>query len=168
MRERIPLNTGYNAPNSNAKPVLLPIRHSLTGYRKNLLLLVVFSPLIRANCFCMRRLLTFLLLLPVFSFAQAPFKPDAAHLKLKLRKLNVLGSVLYVAAHPDDENTRIITQMANERLFETAYLSMTRGDGGQNLIGPEIRDLLGLIRTQELLAARRIDGGAAAAVCGRR
>ena len=64
-----------------------------------------------------------------------------------------------MAAHPDDENTRIISLMANDKLAETAYLSMTRGDGGQNLIGPEIRDLLGLIRTQELLAARRIDGG---------
>ena len=86
-------------------------------------------------------------------------QPSAAHIKQKLKKLNVLGSVLYVAAHPDDENTRIISYMANDKLMETAYLSMTRGDGGQNLIGPEIRDLLGLIRTQELLAARSIDGG---------
>ncbi|MEJ0033796.1 MAG: PIG-L family deacetylase [Bacteroidota bacterium] len=77
----------------------------------------------------------------------------------RLKKLNFLGSVLYVAAHPDDENTRVIAYLASERLAATAYLSMTRGDGGQNLIGPEIRDLLGLIRTQELLAARRIDGG---------
>ena len=107
----------------------------------------------------MSRSLTILFLLPVLSFAQATHQPDAAQLKLKLKKLNVLGSVLYVAAHPDDENTRIITEMANQRLVETAYLSMTRGDGGQNLIGPEIRDLLGLIRTQELLAARKIDGG---------
>lgn len=86
-------------------------------------------------------------------------QPSAAQIKQKLKKLNVLGSVLYVAAHPDDENTRIISFMANDKLVETAYLSMTRGDGGQNLIGPEIRDLLGLIRTQELLAARSIDGG---------
>jgi LmbE family N-acetylglucosaminyl deacetylase len=86
-------------------------------------------------------------------------QPNAAELKQKLKKLNVLGSVLYVAAHPDDENTRIISLMANDKLFETAYLSMTRGDGGQNLIGSEIRELLGLIRTQELLAARRVDGG---------
>lgn len=86
-------------------------------------------------------------------------QPGAAQIKQKLKKLNVLGSVLYVAAHPDDENTRIISLMANNKLVETAYLSMTRGDGGQNLIGPEIRDLLGLIRTQELLAARGIDGG---------
>ena len=107
----------------------------------------------------MRRILYLLFLLPVLSFSQAQHQPDAAHIKLKLRKLNVLGSVLYVAAHPDDENTEIINQMANGRLVETAYLSMTRGDGGQNLIGAEIRDLLGLIRTQELLSARKIDGG---------
>ena len=86
-------------------------------------------------------------------------QPDAASIQLKLKKLNVLASMLYVAAHPDDENTRAITFMANDRLAATAYLSMTRGDGGQNLIGPEIRDQLGLIRTQELLAARRLDGG---------
>jgi LmbE family N-acetylglucosaminyl deacetylase len=105
------------------------------------------------------RLLCLLLLLPLFALSQSKRQPDAAEIKLKLKKLNVLGSVLYVAAHPDDENTAIITQMANGRLVEAAYLSMTRGDGGQNLIGSEIRDLLGLIRTQELLSARRIDGG---------
>src|SRR5688500_8903388 len=96
------------------------------------------------------------LFISVHSFAQ---QPDAAQLRQKLKKLNVLASVLYVAAHPDDENTRIISLMANDKLAATAYLSLTRGDGGQNLIGSEIRDLLGLIRTQELLAARRIDGG---------
>ena len=94
-----------------------------------------------------------------FSFGQPGKQPDAASIKLQLKKLGFLGSVLYVAAHPDDENTRAIAYFANERLAETAYLSMTRGDGGQNLIGPEIRDQLGLIRTQELLSARRIDGG---------
>lgn len=86
-------------------------------------------------------------------------QPNAAEIKLALKKLNFLGSALYVAAHPDDENTRVIAYLANERLAATAYLSMTRGDGGQNLIGPEMRDLLGLIRTQELIAARKIDGG---------
>src|SRR5688572_31270693 len=105
------------------------------------------------------RILCLLLFLPLFAYSQSRRQPDAAEIKLKLKKLNVLGSVLYVAAHPDDENTAIITQMANGRLVEAAYLSMTRGDGGQNLIGHEIRDLLGLIRTQELLAARRVDGG---------
>jgi LmbE family N-acetylglucosaminyl deacetylase len=92
-------------------------------------------------------------------FAQHQKQPSAAEIKLKLNKLNFLGSVLYVAAHPDDENTRAIAFLANDRMAATAYLSMTRGDGGQNLIGSEIRDQLGLIRTQELLAARRIDGG---------
>jgi LmbE family N-acetylglucosaminyl deacetylase len=86
-------------------------------------------------------------------------QPSSSQIKLKLKKLNFLGSVLYVAAHPDDENTRVITYLSNDRLAATGYLSMTRGDGGQNLIGPEIGELLGLIRTQELLAARRIDGG---------
>ncbi len=100
-----------------------------------------------------------ILLIPASSYSQVDRQPDAAKIKLKLKKLNVLASVLYVAAHPDDENTQIITQMSNGRLAASAYLSMTRGDGGQNLIGPEIRDELGLIRTQELLSARRIDGG---------
>ncbi|MBC7447942.1 MAG: PIG-L family deacetylase [Hymenobacteraceae bacterium] len=84
---------------------------------------------------------------------------DAAATALALEKLSVLGSVLYVAAHPDDENTRLIAWLANEKLVRTGYLSLTRGDGGQNLIGSELRAKLGLIRTQELLAARRIDGG---------
>src|SRR5258708_2838827 len=84
---------------------------------------------------------------------------SASEIRLKLKKLNFLGSVLYVAAHPDDENTRAISYFISDQLAATAYLSMTRGDGGQNLIGPEIRDELGLIRTQELLAARKIDGG---------
>ncbi|MGV3538940.1 MAG: PIG-L family deacetylase, partial [Rufibacter sp.] len=91
--------------------------------------------------------------------AQAPQKPNAADIRLALEKLNVLGSVLYFAAHPDDENTRLIAYLDNERKVRTAYLSLTRGDGGQNLIGPEIREELGIIRTQELLQARRIDGG---------
>jgi LmbE family N-acetylglucosaminyl deacetylase len=76
-----------------------------------------------------------------------------------IKKLNFLGTVLYIAAHPDDENTRLISYFANQVYARTAYLSLTRGDGGQNLIGQELRELLGVIRTQELLAARRIDGG---------
>jgi len=92
-------------------------------------------------------------------WAQKPQQPDAADILLQLKKLNFLGTVLYMAAHPDDENTRLIAYMANERLANTAYLAMTRGDGGQNLIGPEIREALGVIRTQELLAARSVDGG---------
>jgi len=107
----------------------------------------------------MKRILTAALILPALLQAQPYRQPNAAEIELKLQKLNFLGSVLYVAAHPDDENTLMITALANGYRATTAYLSMTRGDGGQNLIGSEIRDLLGLIRTQELLAARRIDGG---------
>jgi LmbE family N-acetylglucosaminyl deacetylase len=91
--------------------------------------------------------------------AQAPMRPDAAQIQLALKKLRVLASVLYVGAHPDDENNELIAYLAEGRLADTAYLSMTRGDGGQNLIGPEIGERLGIIRSQELLAARRIDGG---------
>src|SRR5438105_2659399 len=107
----------------------------------------------------MRIVIGALLCIPFLSLSQPSVQPDAAQLKLRIKKLNFLASVLYMAAHPDDENTKIITYLSNERLAATGYLSLTRGDGGQNLIGPEIRDLLGLIRTQELLAARRIDGG---------
>jgi len=105
--------------------------------------------------------LTFLLfsLISSLVWAQKPKRHDAAEIQLMLRKLNVLGSVMYIAAHPDDENTQMIAYMANEKLYQTAYMSCTRGDGGQNLIGTEMSELLGAIRTQELLAARRIDGG---------
>lgn len=91
--------------------------------------------------------------------AQKPSKPNAAELKQALNKLEVLGSAMYLAAHPDDENTNLIAFFANEKNYRTTYLSMTRGDGGQNLIGTDIREYLGIIRTQELLAARRTDGG---------
>src|SRR5918997_90703 len=87
----------------------------------------------------------------------AQTSPTSADIYLGLRKLNVLGSVLYIAAHPDDENTRLLTYFSKDRLYRTGYLSLTRGDGGQNLIGEEQGISLGLIRTQELLAARRID-----------
>lgn len=90
---------------------------------------------------------------------QAPEKWNSAKIYHEIQKLNFLGSVLYLAAHPDDENTRLITYLANYEKANTAYISLTRGDGGQNLISPEIRELLGLIRTQELLGARQIDGG---------
>ncbi len=90
--------------------------------------------------------------------AQAPETIGSAEIFLRLKKLNVLGSILYIAAHPDDENPRLIAYMAKERLYRTGYLSMTRGDGGQNLIGDEQGVELGLIRTQEMLAARRVDG----------
>ena len=91
--------------------------------------------------------------------AQKPQKLTSNQIYEKLQKINFLGTALYIAAHPDDENTRLIGYLANKVKARTAYLSLTRGDGGQNLIGPEIRELLGVIRTQELLAARNIDGG---------
>ncbi|QMU64926.1 MAG: LmbE family protein [Flavobacteriaceae bacterium] len=92
-------------------------------------------------------------------FSQKPDKLSSNQIFEKLQKLNFLGTALYIAAHPDDENTRLIAYLANHEKARTGYLSLTRGDGGQNLIGPEIRALLGVIRTQELLAARDIDGG---------
>ncbi|MGA1226617.1 MAG: PIG-L family deacetylase [Tamlana sp.] len=100
-----------------------------------------------------------ILLSSLFIQAQKPQTPSSSEIYESIQKLNFLGSVLYVAAHPDDENTRLISYMSNHEKARTAYLSLTRGDGGQNLIGPEIRELLGVIRTQELLAARRIDDG---------
>ncbi|CAM1357534.1 PIG-L family deacetylase [Tenacibaculum halocynthiae] len=99
------------------------------------------------------------LLISISIEAQKPQKLSSNQIYEKLQKLNFLGSALYIAAHPDDENTRLIAYLANHEKARTAYLSLTRGDGGQNLIGSEIRELLGVIRTQELLAARRIDGG---------
>lgn len=110
----------------------------------------------------MRKQLHFIVILLFTSslaLAQQPNKPSSSEIFESVQKLNFLGSVLYVAAHPDDENTRLISYMSNKVKARTAYLSLTRGDGGQNLIGPEIRELLGVMRTQELLAARRVDGG---------
>ncbi|MBK6932727.1 MAG: PIG-L family deacetylase [Saprospirales bacterium] len=105
------------------------------------------------------RCLLALCLLPLVAATQRPARPSASDLHQAIKKLNVLGSVLYVAAHPDDENQRLISYCANEKLFNVTYLSLTRGDGGQNLIGPEIGELLGVLRTEELLMARSIDGG---------
>ena len=90
--------------------------------------------------------------------AQTPVSMNSAEIFHAIRKLQVTGSVLYIAAHPDDENTRLLAFLAKDRMYRTGYLSLTRGDGGQNLIGQEQGIELGLIRTQELLAARRIDG----------
>src|SRR5260370_37282789 len=110
------------------------------------------------------RISAFALLLTIVSlvaFSPAQAQRDlygAAEIELQLEKLNVLASVLMIAAHPDDENTALLAYFARGRKTRTAYLSATRGEGGQNLIGPEQGDLLGVIRTQELLAARRIDG----------
>ena len=102
---------------------------------------------------------TNLFLLFIFnSHAQAPPTYNSSDIYLHLQKLKVLGSVLYIAAHPDDENTRLLAYFSKEKQYRTGYMSLTRGDGGQNLIGDEQGIELGLIRTQELLSARRIDG----------
>lgn len=99
------------------------------------------------------------LALPVRLAAQATTERGAAALGSVLAGIGTTGRVLTVAAHPDDEDTPVIAWLARGRHVETAYLSLTRGDGGQNLIGNELGEALGAIRTQELLSARRIDGG---------
>ncbi|HVR44177.1 MAG TPA: PIG-L family deacetylase [Thermoanaerobaculia bacterium] len=111
----------------------------------------------------LRHLPALLLVSSILAAAPAVVRPermdDAATIRLGLERLGVLGSALYVAAHPDDENTAMISWLASGRLVRTGYLAVTRGDGGQNLIGNEKGELLGVIRTLELLEARRIDGG---------
>ncbi|AEI64999.1 PIG-L family deacetylase [Corallococcus macrosporus] len=92
------------------------------------------------------------------AIAQPPRQLHAGEIAAGLKRLGVTGSVLYVAAHPDDENTRLLAWLVGARGLRAGYLSVTRGDGGQNLIGTEQDALLGLIRTHELLAARRVDG----------
>src|SRR6478752_1814760 len=94
----------------------------------------------------------------LISFHASAQAYNSADIYSNIKKLKVLGSVMYMAAHPDDENTRLLAYLSKDRLYRTGYLSLTRGDGGQNLIGDEQGVDLGLIRTQELLAARRIDG----------
>ncbi len=109
----------------------------------------------------MKKLSSFVILAMFFFvnvLAQSPAIYSSADILQQIKKLEVFGSVLYIAAHPDDENTRLLGYLANERRFRTGYLSLTRGDGGQNLIGDEQGIDLGLIRTQELLSARRVDG----------
>jgi LmbE family N-acetylglucosaminyl deacetylase len=103
-------------------------------------------------------LLCIILLFAQSVHAQSIAPCSSAEIKLELKKLTVLGSVLYIGAHPDDENTALLAALAQGRCYRSAYLSITRGEGGQNLLGPEQGEMLGLIRTQELLAARRIDG----------
>jgi len=104
------------------------------------------------------RMFLLLFLFPCCLLAQDAASMNAAEIKQGLEALNKSGSVLYLAAHPDDENTRLLAYLAKEKKVRTGYLSLTRGDGGQNLIGTEQADYLGLLRTQELLAARRVDG----------
>lgn len=91
--------------------------------------------------------------------AQTPKNLSSSEIYHRLQKLNTVGSALYIAAHPDDENTRLISYFANQLKLETSYFSFTRGNGGQNLISEKLGDELGIIRTYELLNARKIDGG---------
>ncbi len=84
---------------------------------------------------------------------------NSAEILQGIKKLNTVGNAMYVAAHPDDENTLLISWLANEKKVRTAYMALTRGDGGQNLIGAEQGEYVGLLRTHELLEARKIDGG---------
>lgn len=92
-------------------------------------------------------------------FAQKPQTPTPSEIYFQIEKLNVLASALYIAAHPDDENTRLITYLTHHDKAYTNYLSLTRGNGGQNLISNELGTDLGIIRTNELWNARSIDGG---------
>lgn len=105
------------------------------------------------------KVFTLFLFISLLTFAQKPFKPTTSEIFHQIQKLNFIGSVLYIGAHPDDENTRLISYLANDVKAQTTYLSITRGDGGQNLIESELSELLGVIRTQELLEARKKDGG---------
>ena len=102
--------------------------------------------------------ISFLSILISFFSLAAQQQAAPGEILAQIHQLNTTGKVLYIAAHPDDENTRLLSWLANDRHYQTAYLSLTRGDGGQNLIGNEQSEELGLIRTQELLAARRTDG----------
>ncbi len=104
------------------------------------------------------RLLIALTFFSTISVAQPLRSQHPGEILLGLKKVNVLASALYIAAHPDDENTAMLSWLSKEKMARTAYLSCTRGDGGQNLIGPEQAELMGLIRTHELLEARKIDG----------
>ncbi|HET8859177.1 MAG TPA: PIG-L family deacetylase [Marivirga sp.] len=109
----------------------------------------------------MKYILSIIIFISVISLTQAQVKEPvpASEILHQMQKLENTTRVLYLAAHPDDENTRFIAYVENGKKYDAAYLSLTRGDGGQNVIGPELREGLGLIRTQELLAAREIDGG---------
>jgi len=116
--------------------------------------------ILRIKSFALFCLAALMLLFPMAdAFSQAPRSWSSARIYHEMEKLSSTTSVLYIAAHPDDENTRLITWLANEKKVRTGYLSLTRGDGGQNLIGSEQGAHLGVIRTQELMAARRLDGG---------
>jgi LmbE family N-acetylglucosaminyl deacetylase len=106
----------------------------------------------------LKRIFLFLIISTAVIFSQPAESLNSSEIKLALKRLNTLGTILYVAAHPDDENTAFLSYFNFAEHLRTGYLSFTRGDGGQNLIGDEQGNLLGVIRTQELLQARNIDG----------
>jgi LmbE family N-acetylglucosaminyl deacetylase len=106
----------------------------------------------------LRRILLFLIFTSSVLFGQPAESLNSSETKIALQRLSTLGSVLYIAAHPDDENTAFLAYCNYAEHLRTGYLALTRGDGGQNLIGDEQGDLLSVIRTQELLQARNIDG----------
>src|SRR5262249_1771181 len=127
-------------------PMLHVTHRTITHYRSAVAAIATFAIMCMANAADAQPLLS-------------PEQINATEIQLALQKLNVLGRVLYVAAHPDDENTNLMALWANGSLYDSAYLSITRGDGGQNLLGPELGERLGVIRTEELLDARRVDHG---------
>ena len=121
---------------------------------------VLFSKSRRRMRWAVRLAATGTCILACFPGASQVVAPTPAPVILEdLHSFDTMGSVLYVAAHPDDEDTQLICFLARGRHYRSAYLSVNRGDGGQNVLGPEFGEELGVIRTQELLAARRLDGG---------
>src|SRR5687768_15711788 len=111
------------------------------------------SPMQSATALLIRALT---LLVPVVT--PAAQEPGAVALDQRIRGLTVTARVLVIGAHPDDEDTRLITWLSRARSIETAYLSLTRGESGLNVAGYEVGDGLGAVRTAEVLEARRIDG----------
>lgn len=106
-----------------------------------------------------RFLFSFFTLVCSLSLSAQQVRPaTSAQLYQQISELKNLTHVLYVAAHPDDENTRLLAWLVGDQHIPTAYLSLTRGDGGQNILGPQLGPALGLIRTYELLEARKLDG----------
>ena len=103
----------------------------------------------------LKRIFLFFFILTTIIFGQPVESLNSSEIKLALKRLNTLGTVLYVAAHPDDENTAFLTYFNYAKHLRTGYLSFTRGDGGQNLIGEEQGDMLGVIRTQELVTGEK-------------
>ena len=121
-------------------------------------------PIIRSPLFKnWRRVISCILICATSAFL-VPVSAEESKLNLsqkifhELESFRQMGSVLYIGAHPDDENTELLGYLARGRNYRTAYLSLTRGDGGQNVLSADLGEKLGVARTQELLAARRIDG----------